>query len=200
MIDLGDRESVLSSRIDLTGLFVPRYGYMSGFAGLSARPDSSAFDIVLSEGAFLSVDTRTHEVTRQYTRGAFVSNWDTYMPRMPMSPMAWDASAQLFASVDSSGAFEIRRGIAGPLVTRIDVPETSSLQERENAEIRTARWTPRHSVLRRWSDDRGGVQEWGGSMGAAKARSLFPRRRPIWRRSPFRCPPRCARGTWWISK
>ena len=68
------------------------------------------------------------QIVSQEDRGAFVSNQDTFLPPLPMSPIAWTTDGNVEASVALDGAVELRL-LDGSIAARLFAPEASDLAE-----------------------------------------------------------------------
>jgi hypothetical protein len=114
-------------------------GYYGVVASLEYTP-AGLLSVVSAHGLRTVFDASL-SVVSQEPRGAFVSNPDSYMPPLPMSPVAWTADGEVEASVAEDGAVELRLD-DGEVVRRLFAPEASDIaewtgvtQEVENAPI-----------------------------------------------------------------
>ncbi len=101
-------------------------GYYGVVASLEYTP-AGLLSVVSAFGQRTVYDDAL-EVVSQETRGAFISNPDTFMPPLPMSPTAWTTDGDVEASVATDGAVELRLA-DGTVVTRLFAPEASDLAE-----------------------------------------------------------------------
>lgn len=82
--------------------------YYSGFiAELIFHPDGKSLHVVTVDGEYVLIDTELSTITPQDKRGAFISNWNTYLPSLPQSPMAWSSDARMKVSVNADGEAEL---------------------------------------------------------------------------------------------
>ena len=102
--------------------------YYGQVAALRFSPDSSSIHVVSGGGLRSEFSTETFELLSQEPRGAFVSNPDTYLPPLPMSPMDWTADGEVMASIGLDRAVELR-GRDGEVFHRIFAPEQSDIAE-----------------------------------------------------------------------
>ncbi len=100
------------------------YGYLSL---LKFDPMTAHVHVVTSDGNHHTVDPETGMATRKEPRGAFISNWDTYLPGLPTSALAWHEGTSIRASVNMDGMVEIHsldgQGEPGDLIHTIEAPE-----------------------------------------------------------------------------
>lgn len=97
--------------------------YHGHFAGVHSTPDSSRVEVVMADGTHHTISLETLEITSTGTRGAFVSNWDSYMPPLPNSPLAWTSNMSLVASVNPDGVVEVVDVETGELLFELEGPE-----------------------------------------------------------------------------
>lgn len=95
-------------------------------ASLSFDPSGSRLTFVSSTGEALEIDTASATIVSREARGAFASNYDTYLPRMPASPSDWTRAGDVEAFVDTDGAV-ILRGPDGVSLARLLAAEKSDL-------------------------------------------------------------------------
>lgn len=107
-----------------------RGSYAVSLAGLEVHPDQRTVSVVDLTGKHYLIDTTGEDlaITAREERGAFVSNWNSYLPSIATSPMAWSADHELFASVNTAGEMEIEawpsRGVVKHVLRAPDVPES----------------------------------------------------------------------------
>ena len=97
------------------------YGVVSSLT-FTPNGDVSA----ISAGGVRTIFGPSLEAKSTERRGAFVSNPDTYMPPLPMSPTAWTRDGSLEASTALDGAVELRDA-SGEVVSRLFAPEPSDI-------------------------------------------------------------------------
>jgi len=100
-----------------------RFSYQGQFAGVHPAPDSSRVEVVMSDGTHHTISLDSLEITRTGTRGAFTSNWDSYLPPLPNSPIAWTSDMSLVASVNPDGVVEVVDVETGELLFELEGPE-----------------------------------------------------------------------------
>lgn len=101
--------------------------YMVPLAALEFHPDQKSLSVVDMTGKHYFIDTTKEDltVTRRARRGAFISNWNSYLPSIPTSAMAWSKDAKLFASVNEEAEVEISTwlGQGGEIKQVLRAPE-----------------------------------------------------------------------------
>lgn len=101
----------------------PRFMHQGQFAGVHPAPDSSRVEVVMSDGTHYTLSLDALELTASGERGAFTSNWDSYLPPLPNSPIAWTSDMSLVASVNPDGVVEVVRVETGELIFELEGPE-----------------------------------------------------------------------------
>lgn len=106
--------------------------YSGLISAMEFSPDGTSLHVVSGQGRHTRFSLDDMSATDMGTRGSFVSNPDTYMPRMPMSPMTWTRSGRVMASVGLDGAVELRDA-QDELLHRVLAPIPSDLAMWESA-------------------------------------------------------------------
>lgn len=102
--------------------------YRGQVAALRFSPDSKRLSVTSGGGLRSEISTETFEILTMEQRGAFVSNPDTYLPPMPMSPIEWTADGKVMASVAVDGSVELRDQ-DGEVFQKIFAPEESDIAQ-----------------------------------------------------------------------
>jgi WD40 repeat protein len=102
--------------------------YRGQVSALRFTPDSERISVTSGGGLRTELSTETFEVLSQEKRGAFVSNPDTYLPPMPMSPTEWTRDGEVMASVALDGSVELRDS-DGEVFQTIVAPEESDIAQ-----------------------------------------------------------------------
>lgn len=71
------------------------------------RHQDDTLHVIDAAGAHHTINHATNAITHTSQRGAFTSNWETYLPPIYASPLEWSDDGDLFASVNPAGEVEI---------------------------------------------------------------------------------------------
>lgn len=94
-------------------------------SALAITPEGDV-SVTSADGLRTVFDARTLEPLTTERRGAFISNQDTFLPPLPLSPIAWSPDGRHMASVNEEGDVEVRAGDV--TLTRLQAPETDAFQ------------------------------------------------------------------------